>query len=131
MRILMVEDELDMASALSDAISKHGVVIDHVLSLADAREAISVNVYDAILLDRQLPDGEGLKWIPEIRGKGIDWPVIVLTAHNDHDGRIKGLDLGADDYMGKPFVVEELMARLRAVLRRPSRLKADIISLGR
>lgn len=131
MRLLMIEDELDMASALTDALARHGIVIDHVTSLGDAREAVNLHPYDAILLDRQLPDGEGLKLIPELRTAGIDFPIIVLTAHNDHEGRIRGLDLGADDYIGKPFVVEELMARLRAVLRRPPRLSTDVIAVGR
>jgi DNA-binding response OmpR family regulator len=131
MRILLVEDELDMASALGDALSKHHIVIDHVATLADAREAVQLHAYDAILLDRQLTDGEGLKLIPELRAGNIDTPIIVLTAHNDHEGRIRGLDLGADDYMGKPFVVEELIARLRAVLRRQPQLAPDIISAGR
>ena len=130
MRLLLVEDELDMASALSDALSKHNIVIDHVATLADAREAADLNSYDAILLDRQLTDGEGLRLIPELRAANIGTPIIVLTAHNDHEGRIRGLDLGADDYMGKPFVVEELIARLRAVLRRPQ-LSSETISAGR
>jgi DNA-binding response OmpR family regulator len=130
MRVLLVEDEQAMASALGDALSKHNIVIDHVATLADAREAADLNSYDAILLDRQLTDGEGLHLIPELRAANIRTPVIVLTAHNDHEGRIRGLDLGADDYMGKPFVVEELIARLRAVLRRPP-LSSETISAGR
>jgi DNA-binding response OmpR family regulator len=130
MRLLLVEDEQEMASALGDALSKHNIVIDHVATLADAREAADLNSYDAILLDRQLTDGEGLHLIPALRAANISTPVIVLTAHNDHEGRIRGLDLGADDYMGKPFVVEELIARLRAVLRRPQ-LSSETISAGR
>ncbi|MDQ7249638.1 response regulator transcription factor [Dongia sedimenti] len=131
MRILLVEDELDMAGALGAALSKHNIVIDHVSSVGDAREAVRLHAYDAILLDRQMPDGEGLRLIPEIRAADIDTPIIVLTAHNDHEGRIRGLDLGADDYMGKPFVVEELIARLRAVLRRQPLLSPDVITAGR
>lgn len=131
MRILLVEDELDMASALGDALSRYNIVIDHVTTVADAREAATMHAYDAILLDRQLTDGEGLRLIPDLRAGGIDTPIIVLTAHNDHEGRIRGLDLGADDYMGKPFVVEELIARLRAVLRRQPFLSPDVVSAGR
>jgi two-component system OmpR family response regulator len=131
MRLLLIEDELDMASALSGALAKHGVVIDHVTSLADAREAAMTHPYDAILLDRQLADGEGLELIPELRAGSVDAPIIVLTAHDDHEGRVRGLDLGADDYIGKPFIVEELLARLRAVLRRSPRLSSDIITVGR
>lgn len=130
MRVLMIEDELDLANALGDALTKHNIVIDHVDNLADAREATRINTYDAILLDRQLTDGEGLQLIPKLRAAGIETPIIVLTAHNDHEGRIRGLDLGADDYMGKPFVVEELIARLRAVLRRQPHLASDVITVG-
>jgi DNA-binding response OmpR family regulator len=120
-----------MASAPSDALARHKIVIDHVTTLIDAREAARLLSYDAILLDRQLTDGEGLKLIPELRAEGIDVPIIVLAAHNDYEGRIRGLDLGADDYMGKPFVVEELAARLRAVLRRQPHLSSDVITVGR
>jgi CheY-like chemotaxis protein len=93
----------DMASAPSDALARPKIVIDHVTTLIDAREAARLLSYDAILLDRQLTDGEGLKLIPELRAEGIDVPIIVLAAHNDYEGRIRGLDLGADDYMGKAF----------------------------
>ncbi len=108
-----------MANALSAALSKQGIVTDHTLYLADALEITLQNKYDAILLDRQLPDGEGLTFIPKLRRAGDDTPVIVLTARNEPMERVEGLDLGADDYLGKPFLIEELMARVRALLRRP------------
>jgi two-component system response regulator QseB len=131
MRILLVEDEKEMAVALSAALAKQGVVIDHTMYLADAIELTRQHVYDAILLDRRLPDGEGLKFIPRLRRAGVDTPVIVLTARNEPSERIEGLDVGADDYLGKPFLVEELMARLRAVLRRPVSLAEPQIKIGR
>lgn len=131
MRLLLVEDERELANALSAALSKQGIVTDHTLCLADAYELILQNKYDAILLDRRLPDGEGLTFIPKVRRAGIDTPVIVLTARNEPMERVEGLDVGADDYLGKPFLVEELMARVRALLRRPPTLEEQSIRVGR
>jgi len=131
MRLLLVEDEKELASALSAALSKQGIVTDHTMRLDDAMELTRQNTYDAILLDRRLPDGEGLTFIPQLRRAGVDTPIIVLTARNEPMERIEGLDGGADDYLGKPFLVEELMARLRAVLRRPTNLVEQQITAGR
>ncbi|MCD1633732.1 response regulator transcription factor [Martelella mediterranea] len=131
MRLLLIEDERELATALSAALSRHGIVIDHAVYLADAFELTRQNTYDAILLDRRLPDGEGLTFIPKLRRAGVDTPVIVLTARNEPMERVEGLDLGADDYLGKPFLVEELMARVRALLRRPPTLEEQTIRVGR
>ena len=131
MRILLIEDEKELAEALTAALGKHGIVTDHTAHLGDAVELTRQNPYDAILLDRRLPDGEGLRFIPELRRTGKDTPIIVLTALNEPKERVEGLDLGADDYLGKPFLVEELMARLRAVLRRPPSLSELKITAGR
>ncbi|PYE89942.1 response regulator transcription factor [Phyllobacterium leguminum] len=131
MRFLLIEDEKELAAALSTALGKHGIVTDHTMHLADAFELTRQNPYDAILLDRRLPDGEGLSFIPQLRRAGVDTPVIVLTARNEPLERVEGLNVGADDYLGKPFLVEELMARVRAVLRRPSNLVEPRIVAGR
>jgi len=131
LRVLLVEDEPEMAAALSVALKNYDMVVDHISTLADAEEAASVNDYGAILLDRQLPDGDGLTLIPKLRAKGAGVPVIVLTARGELADRITGLDTGADDYLGKPFAVEELLARLRAVLRRPADLPLETMRLGR
>lgn len=131
MRVLLVEDEPEMASALAAALIRHDVVVDHVATLAAATRAIAAGVHDAVLLDRQLPDGEGLDLIPRLRASGTDLPVIVLTARGELADRVAGLDTGADDYLAKPFAVEEVLARLRAVLRRPSTVAADTIRIGR
>ncbi|GGA86842.1 DNA-binding response regulator [Brucella endophytica] len=131
MRILLIEDERELANALSAALGKHGIVTDHTMHLADALELTRQNDYDAILLDRRLPDGEGLTFIPKLRRSGSGTPIIVLTARNEPLERVEGLDIGADDYLGKPFLVEELMARVRAVLRRPSNLAEPKITAGR
>src|SRR3954447_22797439 len=120
-----------MAAALTVALKNYDMVVDHISTLADAEEAASVNDYGAILLDRQLPDGDGLTLIPKLRAKGAGVPIIVLTARGELADRIAGLDTGADDYLGKPFAVEELLARLRAVLRRPADLPPETMRLGR
>ncbi|UXS05620.1 response regulator transcription factor [Agrobacterium tumefaciens] len=131
MRLLLVEDEKELADALMAALSKQGIVIDHAMLLADAGELTRQNTYDVILLDRRLPDGEGLTFIPKLRRAAVLTPVIVLTARNDPKERIEGLDGGADDYLGKPFLVDELMARVRAVLRRPASVVEAKIVVGR
>jgi DNA-binding response OmpR family regulator len=131
MRLLLIEDERELAVALSAALSKHGIVTDHTMSLADAHELVLQNDYDAILLDRRLPDGEGLTFIPILRRAGNDTPIIILTARNEPMERVAGLDSGADDYLGKPFMVEELMARVRALLRRPTGVIDQDIKVGR
>ncbi|WP_061973808.1 response regulator transcription factor [Aureimonas sp. AU20] len=131
MRLLLVEDERELASAMSAALSKHGIVTDHTTHLADALELTLQNIYDAILLDRRLPDGEGLSFIARFRQSGSDTPIIVLTARNEPLERVEGLNTGADDYLGKPFLIEELLARLRAVLRRPQALVEPSVVIGR
>jgi DNA-binding response OmpR family regulator len=130
MRILLVEDEAEMATALSSALRRYDMVVDHAPTLADAEEAISADVHAAVLLDRQLPDGDGLALIPKLRARADGVPIIVLTARGELADRIAGLDSGADDYLAKPFAVEELLARLRAVLRRPAGLSPDVIRAG-
>ncbi|HEV7310011.1 response regulator transcription factor [Ensifer sp.] len=118
MRLLLVEDELEMASALSAALSRYDMILDHAPSLDHALAALANHVHDGIILDRQLPDGDGLSLIPRVRALKSGIPVIVLTARGNVDERVKGLDMGADDYLAKPFAVEELLARLRALMRR-------------
>jgi DNA-binding response OmpR family regulator len=126
-----VEDEPKMAAALAAALKNYDLVVDHFSTLADAEEAVTLNTYRAIVLDRQLPDGDGLTLIPKLRAKGLGVPVIVLTARGDLGDRVAGLDAGADDYLAKPFAVEELLARLRALLRRPADMASETITLGR
>jgi two-component system OmpR family response regulator len=130
-RVLLVEDEPEMAAALAAALKGHDMVVDRVATIGMAEEALLTNGYGAILLDRQLPDGDGLSLIPRLRARGVQAPIIVLTARGDLADRVAGLDTGADDYLGKPFAIEELLARLRAVMRRPSDMPAELLQLGR
>ncbi|WP_108398367.1 response regulator transcription factor [Devosia submarina] len=130
MRILLVEDEMDMARALTAGLSRQDVVVDHAPTLEIAEEAVRSGVHDAVLLDRKLPDGDGLSLIPKIRSSHPGLPIIVLSALGSSDQRIAGLDSGADDYLPKPFSIDELLARLRAVLRRPAQMGASLVSVG-
>lgn len=134
MRILLVEDEVEMAGALASALQRHDIVLDHVTSLAEAREALAGDVHHAVLVDRRLPDGEGLDLVRGLRSGEREalrhLPVIVLTARGDIEDRIAGLDAGADDYVPKPFAVEELLARLRAILRRPGAVSQRSLRIG-
>lgn len=131
MRVLLVEDEPEMVTALRAALARHDMLVDHASHLHEA-EAIAVEGnYDAIVLDRQLPDGDGLSLIPKLRERGNAVPVLVLTARGELADRVSGLDKGADDYLGKPFAFEELLARLRALLRRPANVQSDIARIGR
>jgi two-component system OmpR family response regulator len=130
MRLLLAEDEMEMASVLILALRNHDLIVDHVATLAAAQEAIRLTIYDALLLDRHLPDGDGLALVTWMRRSGKAVPAIMLTAQGDLGDRVEGLDAGADDYLAKPFAIEELMARLRAVLRRPGVIETQKLRLG-
>ncbi len=126
MRLLLVEDHHRLAEALSDGLSRGGFSVDVAASIEEARDTVGHSVYDLALLDLGLPDGSGLTLLREWRGT-IDMPVIVLTARGALGDRIDGLDSGADDYVVKPVEIPELIARCRAVLRRPgSRLSVTL-----
>ncbi|WP_332701644.1 response regulator transcription factor [Devosia sp.] len=130
MRILLVEDEMNMAAALTAALSRHDIVVDHARTLEIAEEACRSGVHDAVLLDRKLPDGEGLSLIPLLRREQPGLPIIVLSALGSPDHRVAGLDHGADDYLAKPFSTDELLARLRAVMRRPAQIGESTVNVG-
>jgi len=130
MRILLVEDEAELATILRSTLEKQDYVVDHASTLAVAEEAIELIEHDVALLDRQLEDGDGIELIRLIRRKRPNLPVIVISALGKPADRVQGLDLGADDYLAKPFLVEELIARIRAVLRRPASVQNEAISLG-
>jgi two-component system response regulator TctD len=118
MRFLLVEDNLRLAQALCDRLALEGHVADHAACLADAETSICTVAYDMILLDIMLPDGDGREFLRSHRGKDDPTPVIVLTARSEVSDRVGLLDLGADDYITKPFDFSELQARIRAVMRR-------------
>lgn len=118
MRILIIEDDEVLQSALETGLQMNGFTVDAVGTAADARAAARDWSYDAIVLDIGLPDGSGLDLLAGWRAAGFKTPVLLLTARNTVYDRIGGLDVGADDYLGKPFDLREVAARLRAISRR-------------
>ena len=118
MRILLVEDDAVLQEVIRRSLEDAGGRVDSAPTLAAACHLWQVQSFDAILLDLNLPDGSGLVALREARARGDRTPVLVLTARNRTDERIAGLDAGADDYLGKPFELGELAARLRALMRR-------------
>ncbi|MET2828709.1 response regulator transcription factor [Mesorhizobium shangrilense] len=131
MRILLVEDEPEMASVLKTALERQDIVVDHVSTLADAEAMARLGHHDAVILDRRLPDGDGLSLIPRLRALHLEAPVIALTAMSGLDDRVAGLDAGADDYMVKPFATVELVARLHALRRRSFTSRTNQTVVGR
>ncbi|CUH49983.1 response regulator transcription factor [Ruegeria atlantica] len=130
MKFLLVEDNLDLANAISSRMQLDGHVVDHAANLEDARAFVATEEYDLILLDIMLPDGDGREFLRQHRASRLDTPVIVLTARSQVSDRIGSLDLGADDYITKPFDHAELEARCRAVLRRKSGSSKSTIEVG-
>ncbi|MDM4765174.1 response regulator transcription factor [Pelomonas sp. SE-A7] len=118
MRILLVEDDPTLRSIMNGSLSQAGHRVDDAVDLEQARWLWKVQAFDAVLLDLSLPDGNGLLALREARARGDRTPVLILTARNRTEERIQGLDAGADDYLGKPFELAEVEARLRALVRR-------------
>jgi DNA-binding response OmpR family regulator len=118
MRILVVEDDAMIADGIRAGLTLAGASIDCVASCEDARAALAANEFSAVVLDIMLPDGSGIDLLRAIRAGGDATPVLLLTALDETSDRIAGLDSGADDYLGKPFDLDELSARLRAIIRR-------------
>jgi DNA-binding response OmpR family regulator len=130
-RILLIEDEPDMARLVSGGLAKSGFLVDHAASHGDAELALATARYGLVLLDRRLRGSEGLTLLPVVRRHQPGTPVIVLTALDRLDDKVRGLDAGADDYLTKPFFAEELLARIRAALRRPGAEPAVPLVCGR
>lgn len=118
MRILVVEDEMKMAQLLRKGLEEEGYAVDHSPSGGEAVWFGNENDYDAAVLDVMLPDADGFEVCRQWRDAGLTFPVLMLTARDAVGDKVKGLDAGADDYLTKPFSFEELLARLRALLRR-------------
>lgn len=130
MRILVVEDDEILRGAVETGLAMNGFTVDAVETVDEARSASRAWDYDAIVLDIALPDGSGLDLLEVWRREGAKTPVLMLTARNAARDRISGLDLGADDYVGKPFDLDELAARLRAIARRAQGRAAPVLAWG-
>src|SRR5262249_39320731 len=130
LRLLLIEDEARIVEILAGALARAGFVVDAVGSWADANESISLIHYDAAILDLGLPDGDGLALLVALRARGSRLPILILTARDAVEDRVSGLDAGADDYLVKPFATSELIARTKALLRRPGSALGPLLSTG-
>jgi len=129
-RLLVVEDERRIAEILEAALRRASFAVDTVSRCSHAHHALSTVPYDAAILDLGLPDGDGLELLAKLRSDGNRVPVLVLTARDTVDDRVRGLDAGGDDYLVKPFATSELIARIKALLRRPGGLLGSILTAG-
>lgn len=130
MRLLVVEDEARLVEVLVENLQTSGFVVDAVSSGQQAFEAVQMVAYDAIILDLGLPDCDGIDLLKRIRQQGSQVPILILTARDAVEDRVKGLDGGADDYLVKPFATAELVSRLKALLRRPGGVLGSILAAG-
>ncbi len=130
MRILLVEDDERLVTSLVGSLDTAGYAVDVASTAQDGRWLATEVPYDAIILDVGLPDGDGIDLCARLRDAGVWAPILVLTAHAEIDQRVRGLDSGADDYLGKPFAFDELMARLRALLRRGQVERPSVLTVG-
>jgi DNA-binding response OmpR family regulator len=130
MRLLLVEDNERFAVLLRQGLAAAGFTVDMLATAEDAASALQTNRFDVVVLDLGLPDRDGLEVLAEMRGRGDATPVLILTARGSLNDRVTGLRSGADDYLVKPFALEELVARLQALLRRPGNLLGLALKLG-
>jgi len=121
-RILIVEDERALSDVVADSFRREGFEVDASYTVFSGVDRALTNAYDCILLDVMLPDGDGIEAVAQMRASGVTTPVLMLTVQNEPEYRVAGLNAGADDYVGKPFNTEELIARVYALVRRASAL---------
>ncbi|SDF99165.1 two-component system, OmpR family, response regulator [Limimonas halophila] len=130
MRILVVEDDPGVADLVTDGLRHDGYAVDTAAGVGEARDLLDVAAYDLLVLDLTLADRDGLELLRALRHRQDTTPVLVLTARGQLSDRVAGLDAGADDYLVKPFALDELKARCRALLRRPSAALGTVMTLG-
>lgn len=130
MKVLLLEDDVRLAGLITRGLRRDGNAVDPAGTVEDARWLASESVYDVLVLDVMLPDGDGFGLCRDLRSSGNWTPVLLLTARDAIDDRVRGLDVGADDYLIKPFAFAELFARLRALARRASTERPNILTSG-
>ena len=130
MKLLLAEDERDLADALTVLLERNKYAVDTVYNGRDAYEYARTGEYDGVILDIMMPQLTGLQVVTRLREDGVSTPVMLLTAKGQKDDRITGFDAGADDYLPKPFATDELLARIRALLRRSGDYKSTVLALG-
>ena len=130
MRVLIIEDNQRLCQAVAEGLRAQGFTVDTAASATEGLRIWRAADYEAAVLDLMLPDGTGLSVLKEMRDRGDMTPVLILTALGSIEDRVRGLDCGADDYLVKPFAMQELIARLRALLRRPGAALGRMLTLG-
>jgi len=130
MKILIIEDEVDLRETIEESLLKENYIVETAGDYISANEKVSIYDYDCILLDIMLPNGNGLELLEELKQLGKSENVIIISAKNSLDDKVKGLALGADDYLTKPFHIAELTARIKAVLRRKNYQGKEVINIG-
>ena len=130
MRLLVAEDDLDLAEALTAFLEKNQYTVDAVHDGSAALDYAGTGEYDAIILDIMMPQIDGLQVLTRLRDSGVSTPVMLLTARGEKDDRVAGFNSGADDYLPKPFAPDELLARVRAMLRRTGDYKPTVLRFG-
>lgn len=130
MRLLLAEDELDLAEALTVFFEKNQFSVDAVHDGAAAYDYACTGSYDAVILDIMMPKMDGIQVLRKLREDGVSTPIMMLTAKAEKDDRVVGFDAGADDYLPKPFAPDELLSRVRAMLRRGGSYKPPVLSFG-
>ena len=130
MKVLIVEDNIELNNTLKEILELNGYLVDTVFDGEQAIEYLNLYDYDLVILDIMLPKIDGYQVCRIIREKGNNIPILMLTAKDTTQDKVKGLDLGADDYLVKPFEIEELLARVRALIRRVSAEKSNIVKIG-
>jgi DNA-binding response OmpR family regulator len=131
MRILVIEDEPRLARIIAQVLKQERFEVDLAGDGETGLDLALTGVFDALIIDRMLPGRDGLDVVRELREEGVDTPVLILTARGELPDRVEGLNAGADDYLGKPFAFDELLARLRSLLRRVDRpLIAEVVTVG-
>ena len=130
MRILIADDDKDIARALTALFEHNHYSVDAVFNGTDALDHALIGGYDGVILDIMMPGMDGIEVLRRLRAKGCTTPILLLTARSDVEDRVNGLDAGADDYLPKPFAASELLARVRAMLRRKENYSTDILEYG-
>jgi DNA-binding response OmpR family regulator len=130
MRLLLVEDNEKLAALVAEGLAGAGFTVDSLTSLDEAMSALRTARFDIIILDLGLPDGDGMEVLRTLRGCGDQTPILILTARDGLSDRVHGLNAGADDYLLKPFEMDELIARLKALLRRPGGALGVVLEVG-
>lgn len=130
MRILLVEDDESIGKSLSELITRQGFVVDWAMSKTEGLEKIFTDEYDLFIFDWMLPDGSGVDLCKQVRSEGFSTPILILTAKGQLDDKVEGFESGADDYLTKPFEMKELLARIKALLRRKDEFVTEVVRVA-